>query len=57
MSHTGYVKKPQPCTICGTIMDTVFEVVIDKRKIHVVACSLKHANMILSGQRKKEKKR
>ena len=57
MSHAGYIRKPKPCTICGTIIDTVFEVILDKRTIHVVACCTAHANMILAGERlPKEKK-
>lgn len=53
MKHTGYVRPPKPCTICGTIIDTVFEVKIDKRTIHVVACTKHHADMILKGERNK----
>lgn len=56
IKHTGYVRPAKPCTICGIIMDTVFSVKLDKKLIHVVACTKHHAEMILNGERLKEKK-
>jgi hypothetical protein len=56
MKHAGYVRPAKPCTICGTIMDTVFAVQLDKRIIHVVACTKHHAEMIINGKRLKETK-